>query len=108
MQFAISGQHLDITPAIREYVFTRFKKVERHLPRAHHANIVLHQEPHESWVEATLPVNGRVLHVNAKGHDLYAAIDKVAQKIDKRARRWTQRKRGRRHQVDDIVSKGID
>lgn len=97
MQLEITGQHLDVTPAIREYIATRFEKVERHIPRADHAQIVLHAEPARSWVEATMPVNGRVLHANAEANDLYAAIDLLAQKIDKRARRYNQRRRGRHH-----------
>lgn len=105
MQLAISGQHLAVTPALRNYVHTRFEKIERHLPRVERASIVLHQDPDRSWVEATLPVTGRVLHAHASGMDVYAAIDALAHKIDKRARRWSKRKLGRHHNAKDPALK---
>jgi len=108
MQLAISGQHLDVTPALREYILARFEKVERHLPRAQHAHVVLHSERNDSWVEATLPVNGRVLHAHASATDLYAAIDMLARKIDKRARRWNKRKRGRHHNAGSMPEPVMD
>ncbi len=91
MQIAISGQQLSITPALRAHVTSRFEKLERHIPRAERATVVLHCDRHRNWAEATIPMRGRVFHATATASDLYVAVDRLARKLDRRALNWRKK-----------------
>ena len=41
MQLTISGHHLEITAAIREYVTTKFAKLERHYEQITSTSVIL-------------------------------------------------------------------
>ena len=82
MSFRITGQHLEVTPALRE----RVEKKCDHLSK-HYANITsthVHLEKtHTAKVEMTMHVRGKDLHAEAAHEDMYAAIDLCAEKMDR-------------------------
>jgi ribosomal subunit interface protein len=41
MNIDISGQHLDITPALRSYVQNKFERLERHFDQVTNVHVVL-------------------------------------------------------------------
>lgn len=102
MELAITGQHLSLTPALRAHVTSRFEKLERHLPRAERATVVLHCDRHRNWAEATIPMRGRVFHATASANDLYAAIDRLARKLDRRALSWRKKNIDRAHRAPNV------
>jgi len=99
MQLAISGQHLTLTPALRAHVTSRFEKLERHIPKAERATVVLHCDRHRNWAEATIPMRGRVFHATATANDLYAAIDRLVRKLDRRALNWRKKHIDKSHRA---------
>lgn len=103
MQLAISGQHLSITPALRAHVTSRFEKLERHVPRAERATVVLHCDRHRNWAEATIPLRGRVFHATATASDLYVAVDRLARKLDRRALNWRKKHIAKTHRPSQNV-----
>lgn len=88
MQTSISGHHIDITDALRQYVEEKISKVERHFDNLISANVVLTVEKHEHKAEATMLIGGGPqIFANASGDDLYAAIDLMIDKLDRQVRR---------------------
>jgi len=98
MQIIVSGQQMDVTPSLREYTNQKLARVGRHLDRAVSTSVVLQVEHHQHKAEATLVTKGTALHANAHGEDMYAAIDSLADKLDRQARRHKDKvsRRGRR------------
>lgn len=89
MQLNITGHNVDITDSLREFVNTKFAKLEQFFERINQVYIVLKVEKVTHSAEATLHVNGGELHASAEGQDMYAAIDGL---IDKLARQLTKHK----------------
>jgi putative sigma-54 modulation protein len=87
MQTTISGQHLDITPALRDYVTSKMERIERHFDSISGSNVVLRVEKGRHHVEATVTAKGATLHANAEADDMYAAIDAMIDKLDSQVRK---------------------
>lgn len=83
MQNEIHGQNLDVTPALREYVATRFERLGRHFEQRANTRTILSVEKSRHCAEATVNVSGRTLHADAEGQDMYTAIDLLADKLDR-------------------------
>lgn len=81
----ISGHHLDVTDALDKYTRSRMERLQRHCERTGDINVVLSlQGGNCQKAEATVHVQGTDLHAEAEGHDLYASIDEMAAKLDRR------------------------
>jgi putative sigma-54 modulation protein len=95
MQLTISGHHLEITDAIREYVNTKFAKLERHYEQITSTSVILTVEKLSQNAEATVHVSGAELFANAQHEDLYAAIDSLTDKLDRQLIKYKEKHRGR-------------
>lgn len=89
MQLNITGQNVEITDALRDFLNTKFTKLEQYFERINQVYIVLKVEKVAQIADATLHVNGGELHASAEAQDMYAAIDGL---IDKLARQLTKHK----------------
>jgi putative sigma-54 modulation protein len=87
MQLDVSGQNIEVTDAIRSYVAEKVERVKRHLDGLRDAHVVLSVEKHRHFAEINVNVDGTTLHADAEDKDMYAAIDAMADKIDRQARR---------------------
>ncbi|ALB61370.1 Ribosome hibernation protein YhbH [Cronobacter condimenti 1330] len=89
MQLNITGHNVEITESLREFVTTKFAKLEQYFERINQVYIVLKVEKVTQVADATLHVNGGELHASSEGQDMYAAIDGL---IDKLTRQLTKHK----------------
>lgn len=87
MNLNLSGHHVDVSPALRDYVNTKMQRIERHFDRLIGANIVLTVEKLLHKADATIHAGGADFHASAEENDMYAAIDTLADKLDEQARR---------------------
>ncbi|HKJ72432.1 MAG TPA: ribosome-associated translation inhibitor RaiA [Gammaproteobacteria bacterium] len=87
MQLDVSGKNIEVTDALRTYVAEKVERVQRHLDDLRDAHVVLAVEKHRHFAEINLNANGTTLHADAEDKDMYAAIDAMADKIDRQARR---------------------
>ncbi|HBP31624.1 MAG: ribosome hibernation-promoting factor, HPF/YfiA family [Advenella sp.] len=83
MNLNISGHHVEITPAIKEYVVTKFAKVLRHFDHVIDSQVILSREPLKHSAEVTLRVPGKDIHCEVTDENLYAAIDLLSDKTDR-------------------------
>ncbi|MBJ7222486.1 MULTISPECIES: ribosome hibernation promoting factor [unclassified Brenneria] len=89
MQLNITGHHIEITEPLRDFVNTKFAKLEQYFDRINQVNVVLKVEKVQKIADATLHVNGGELHATSEAEDMYAAIDLL---IDKLARQLNKHK----------------
>ena len=82
MQIHLTGHHVEVTPALREYVNRKLGRVVRHFDHVTSARVILTVEKQTNKAEVTLHVSGADLFANASHHDMYAAIDILADRID--------------------------
>lgn len=83
MQLSISGHHIDLSDALRDYVTAKVKKLERHYDHITNLHVVLSVEKLDQRAEATAHVSGAELFADAVADDLYAAIDMLLDKLDR-------------------------
>lgn len=91
MQLTLTGHHVDVTPALRGYVEKKMDRVVRHFEQVIDVHCVLTVEKLEHKAEATLGVSGAVIHADAKDGDMYAAIDLLIDKLDRRLRKHKEK-----------------
>lgn len=92
MQTTVSGQHMDVTPALREYVKSKMERIERHFDNVSNSNVVLHVEKMRHCAEVTINTKGTTMHANAQADDMYAAIDAMVDKLDNQVRKQKGKK----------------
>ncbi|MYN12977.1 ribosome-associated translation inhibitor RaiA [Pusillimonas sp. TS35] len=83
MNLSINGRHLEVTPAIREYVLNKMARVIRHFDNVIDTQVILSAEPLRHTADITMHLPGKDIHCQAVDENLYAAIDLVADKIDR-------------------------
>jgi putative sigma-54 modulation protein len=83
MNLTLTGVHLEITPAIRAYVLAKLDRVNRHFDHVIDVSVVLTVNKLQQKAEATLHVRGKDLHAESIDADMYAAIDALADKLDR-------------------------
>ena len=87
MQINLSGHHVDVTPALKDYVTSKLQRLERHFDQVTRAHVVLTIEKLRQKAEATIHIAGGHLFADAVDEDMYAAIDALADKLDRQVRR---------------------
>ena len=100
MNLNLSGRHLDITPAIRSYVLEKLSRVTRHFDQVIDLNVIMSVEKLQHKVEATLHVAGRDIHVESVDADMYAAIDALADKLDRQVVKHKEKLTTHRHESE--------
>lgn len=102
MNLTISGHHLEVTPALREYVKSKLDRVTRHFDQVVDVNVLLTVEKQKEKerrqkAEVTLHVKGRDIYVEHSSEDLYAAIDQLMGKLDRQVVRHKDRLQDHHH-----------
>ena len=83
MQIETHGHQIEVTPALRDYVDTRFERLGRHFEHPCQIRVQLGLEKPKHKAEATVSLSGRTLHADAVASDMYAAIDLLTDKLDR-------------------------
>ncbi len=83
MQISISGHQLDVTDALKAYVVDKLKRIERHAEHITKIEITLAIEKQRKKAEGNVHVAGADVHASAENDDMYAAIDALADKLDR-------------------------
>ena len=91
MQLDVTGHHVEITEALRSYVTSKLDKVGRHFDLVQDAHCVLTVEKLRHRAETTINVSGGKIHAEATEEDMYAAIDSMADKIERRVRKHKEK-----------------
>lgn len=83
MQINITGHHIELSPALNDYIKTKMQRIQRHFDHVVDAHFVLGQERQLYKAEATVHVTGATLHAMSEHEDMYAAIDLMLDKLDR-------------------------
>ena len=107
MQIDITGHHVEVTEALRDYVGSKFDKLERHFDNVVDAHVVLTVEKLTQKAEATLNLSGAKLYADALDEDMYAAIDGLIDKLDRQVVKHKE-KRADHHRREGSVSQALE
>ena len=93
MQINVTGHHVEVTPALRAYATEKMQRICRHFDHVISINVILKVENHQQQAEGTVNAAGKPLFAQETSNDMYAAIDSLADKLDKQVRRFKDRVR---------------
>ena len=91
MQLNVSGHHVEVTASLRGYVESKIDKVARHFDLVSDINCILTVEKLRHKAEATVRVNGGTIYADSIEEDMYAAIDGLVDKLDRRVRKYKEK-----------------
>jgi putative sigma-54 modulation protein len=91
MQLNVSGHHVEVTDSLRGYVESKIEKIERHFDIVSDVHCILTVEKLQHKAEATINVNGGTIYADSIEEDMYAAIDGLIDKLDRRVRKHKEK-----------------
>ncbi len=91
MNLHLTGHHVEITSAIREYVTGKLARINRHFDHVIDVNVIMTVEKLDRKIEANVHLSGKDIHVHANNADMYAAIDGLIDKLDRLVLRHKER-----------------
>lgn len=91
MNLTVSGRHVTVTPAIRSYVEHKLSRVRRHFDHVIDVNVILTVGKLSQKAEVSCRVRGKDIFVESDHQDLYAAIDLLADKLDRQVVKYKDR-----------------
>ena len=84
MQLNVTGHHVDVSTALRDYVQTKMHRIEKHFDSVTDVHCILTVEKMRHKAEATANLRGARVFAEATENDMYAAIAGLADKLDRR------------------------
>lgn len=96
MRFVLNGRNIEITPAIKDYVDEKIGRIQKHNGQIMDMEITLAVVKNPSvqnnhYAEATCILNGAKIHVKEEAESMYAAIDLIADKIDRQVKKHKEK-----------------
>lgn len=94
MDYNIRGENIEVTPALRDYVEKKVGRVEKYFSNTPNATVHVNLKVYNdrtAKVEITIPMPNLVLRAEEKNPDMYAAIDVIADKLERQIRKYKTR-----------------
>jgi len=91
MQVNLTGHHVEITPALKDYLNSKFDRIERHFDNVTAVKCILTVEKLRHKAEAKINVSGNTLFADAVEDDMYAAIDGLIDKLDRQIKKHKEK-----------------
>jgi putative sigma-54 modulation protein len=91
MNLHLSGHHVDVTAAMREYLESKLTRITRHFDHVIDVNVIVSVEKLDKKVEANVHLSGKDIFVACIDPDMYAAIDALADKLDRQILKHKER-----------------
>ncbi len=91
MQISVTGHHVELTDALRNYVDSKFERLERHFDHVTNVHVVLSVEKLVQKAEATVHISGNDIFAEATHENMYPAIDALIDKLDRQVIRHKEK-----------------
>jgi len=91
MQINLTGHHVEITDSMRDYVNTKFDRLERHFDNVSNTHVILTVEKLRQKAEATVHITGHDVYADSVDEDMYAAIDSLVDKLDRQIKKHKEK-----------------
>lgn len=97
MELSVSGRNTELTAALTEYAQEKFQKLDKFFDGIGRAQAILRVEHDTQIAELVVAVRGgKDLVAEAREDDMYAALDVVAEKMQRQLKKHKAKLRDRR------------
>lgn len=96
MNISITFRQMDATDAVKGYATDKVSKLQKFLRQPLHGTVTLSCQKTLHVAEVDLHAGGQHYHAHEASEDMYASIDKVADKVERQIRgvHGTQKRKG--------------
>ena len=96
MNLTISGHHLEVTPALHNYVTTKLDRITRHFDQVVDVKVLLtveklKEKQRRQKAHCKIHVKGKDVIAESEHEDLYAALDDLVDKLDRQVGKHKER-----------------
>lgn len=91
MQLNVTGHHVDVTTSMKGYVEKKLDRIVRHSDHIIDVHCILTVEKQRHKAEAKVLLNGALVYADAVDMNMYAAIDALADKLDRRVKKHKEK-----------------
>ncbi len=104
MNLTISGHHVDVTPALRNYVTSKLDRITRHFDQVVDVKVLLtvenlKEKQSRQRAECNVHVKGSDMFAESSHADMYAAVDELVDKLDRQVVRHKDRLQNHSHEA---------
>ena len=97
MNLKITGLHLEVTPALRDFIESKLERITRHVDNVIGVTVTLSVDKLVQKAEVNVHLAGKDIHVEANDADMYAAIDSLMDKLDRQVVRHKDKMQDHHH-----------
>lgn len=110
MDIIIRGDKIKATDAMKSYIEEKIKKLDKYLEDGANirANVVVKVKNHNQIVEITIPLKSFILRSEESQEDIYAAVDKAVDKLERQIRKNKTRLMSRQTKTYDFSFSEIE
>lgn len=83
MNINITGRHVEITPALRDYAQQKFERLQKHFEKIISIHVILGVDKLVQKAEVTLHIPHNDLHAESESVDMYSSIDLLVDKVNR-------------------------
>lgn len=98
MQIQITGRHVDITDAIKDFINKKFARLEKHHDNIINAHALVSVEKGRHIAEATINIAKHDVFAEAESENMYAAIDLLLDKLDRQLIKYKEKTKSHAHE----------
>ena len=91
MRINITGHHMDVTQALKDYIDSKFSRLERHFDNMTRIHVILTVEKERHKAEAEIHINRGNVYADTEHEDMYAAIDRLVDKLDRQLKKHKEK-----------------
>jgi len=88
----ITGRHMDVTPALKRHIRSRFERMERYDVSLDRLEIVLSVTKLQHTAEVVCSINGKRFQAKTSTREMYATVDQLADRLDAQIRKYKERR----------------
>jgi putative sigma-54 modulation protein len=96
MQIEISGQNLEVTPALKEMAMSKVDRVAHHMDSITSIHITFKVEKHQHIAEGQVLIPQHAIHAEASTDDSYKSLDQMIDKLIRQITKHKEKMTGRR------------
>ncbi len=97
MNLKLTGNHVEITDPMREYVISKISKIKRHFDHVIDVSVILSVDKLKQKAEANVHIRGKDIFVETDSEDMYASIDSLVDKLDRQILKHKEKNLERRN-----------
>ena len=89
MELVIRGDKIKVTEAMKNYIEEKVGKLDKYIEDSSNirANILVKVKNHNQIIEITIPLKSFILRSEESQEDIYAAVDKAEDKLERQIRK---------------------